>query len=76
MDDKEIYYSLANSGISWIDWLFDKAVYLLIRLSEATGLSYWEINVWIFVIIGPLTLIFSILLNIYLLKKLKKNNTK
>ena len=32
MNDKEIYYSYANSGIGWIDWVFDKSVFFLNRL--------------------------------------------
>ena len=72
MSNKETYESFANSGIYWINWIYDKAVNFLFFFSKATGISYEEINVWLFVIIGPLILISSIILNIYLIKKLNK----
>ena len=74
MSDKEIYYSYANSGIGWVDWFFDKSVFFLNRLSDFTGLTYWEINVLIFVILQPgLILIFFILWRLEKIKN-KKNN--
>ena len=44
---------MANSGIVWIDLVFDWCVTALVRLGEAVGLSYEEINVWLFVIAWP-----------------------
>tara|TARA_A100000172_G_scaffold78690_1_gene64577 strand:+ start:1318 stop:1512 length:195 start_codon:yes stop_codon:yes gene_type:complete len=38
----------ANSGIEWIDVSFDKAVEILYMIVDITGLSYEEINVFIF----------------------------
>jgi hypothetical protein len=36
-----------------MDAVFDDCVRLLVLLAQATGLTYKEINVWIFVILWP-----------------------
>ena len=73
MNKKEIYESVANSGIGWVDWIFDRTVDLLILLGKETGLGYTGINVLILIIV-LLIIFLSIGLNIYLFKKLKKNS--
>ena len=62
---------MANSGIVWIDITYDFCVLLLIEIAKMIGISYEEINVWLFVILLPLVLAVSIFLNIYLFRKLK-----
>ena len=48
----------ANSGINWIDKTFDICVKLLIDVADIMGITYEEINVWLFCVIWPiLTLI-------------------
>ena len=44
----------ANSGINWIDKTFDFCVKLLIDIANIMGITYEEINVWLFVVIWPL----------------------
>ena len=39
MSKKEIYESFADSGIGWVDWIFNKTVALLFLLGEETGLT-------------------------------------
>lgn len=41
---------MANSGIEWIDFLFDWAVIVLVETARLVGITYEEINVWLFVI--------------------------
>ena len=60
---------MANSGIYWIDITFDWCVNLLYKISYILGISYEEINIWLFVIIGPILFFISISLNYYLYKK-------
>ena len=60
---------LANSGIYWIDITFDWSVNLLYKVAGLLGISYEEINIWLFVIIGPISLLISIFLNYYFYKK-------
>ena len=45
---------MANSGIHWIDTVFNFCVVLLVDLANIIGITYEEINVWIFCIIWPL----------------------
>jgi hypothetical protein len=47
-----------RSGSGWIDALFDLCVDILMWLAALFGVSYNEINIWIFCVIWPiLTLI-------------------
>ena len=57
----------ADSNIGWVDNTFDRCIELLLILSNYLGITYEEINVWIFVVILPSVLIFSLLLNVYFL---------
>ena len=45
---------MANSGIVWIDETFNFCVRLLYEIGGILGISYEEINVWLFVIIWPI----------------------
>ena len=45
---------MTNSGIYWIDVVFDYCVKLLIDAASFLGITYEEINVWLFVVIWPL----------------------
>ena len=50
---------MGNSGIEWIDITFNWCVKLLYDLAAYIGISYEEINVYLFIIIHPLiTLMF------------------
>jgi hypothetical protein len=52
--------------------VFDQSVRILQLVSEQLGMTYQELNVWIFLIIEPI--VFGILLiKIYLLTKKLKN---
>lgn len=57
----------ADSNIVWVDNTFNKSVQLLLILSNYLGITYEEINVWLFVIILPSVLFISLLLNAYFL---------
>jgi hypothetical protein len=67
---------MANSGIYWIDVTFDFCVRLLYRAAEIMGITYEEINVWLFVVIGPILMIFSFAFNIYLILRLKQETLR
>ncbi len=45
---------MANSGIEWIDVIFNFCVYLLYNLGNLLGISYEEINILLFIVIWPL----------------------
>ena len=45
---------MASSGIPWIDSIFDWAVIALVEMAMFLGITYEEINVWLFCIAWPL----------------------
>lgn len=45
---------MANSGIEWIDTVFNFCVHFLYDIAGILGISYEEINVWLFCVIWPL----------------------
>ena len=63
---------MANSGIYWVDITFDWCVRFLYIVADLLGITYEEINIWLFVIIGPISLLISIFLNYYFYNKTKK----
>ena len=65
---------MANSGIYWIDITFDYCVRLLYQFAGMMGITYEEINVWLFVIILPTILLFSFTLNLYFILRLNQKN--
>lgn len=52
-----------------IDTIFMLCVYFLQWLAKKLGMTYNEVNVWLFCVICPLVTLVSVLLNIYLLLK-------
>ncbi len=44
----------ANSGIDWVDQTFDFCVKLLFDTAHVMGITYEEINVWIFCVLWPI----------------------
>ena len=54
-----------NSGIEWIDNLYDWCVLTLVEVSAIMGMTYEELNVYLFVIMFPLAIIISVLFNIF-----------
>ena len=45
---------MANRGIYWIDLVYDFCVRLLIDTARFLGITYEEINVWVFCVMWPL----------------------
>jgi len=70
---------MANSGIIWVDETFNFCVRLLYEIGGILGISYEEINVWLFVIIWPIAslLLFAevirLRLKLSLLKSQRRN---
>ena len=68
--------TMGGSGISWVDALFRYCVVLLVNMAKVIGISYEEINIWIFVIIQPVLIVFLFLWVLRLrtrIKRLKKS---
>ena len=62
---------MANSGILIIDFLFNLAVRWLYAWAEFFGITYEEINVWIFVVSWPLSMVVSAVWITHLIFKVK-----
>ena len=65
---------MRNSGIIWEDTVFNWCLRLLYNLVAVMGITNEEINVYFFVIIVPLVFLLSILLNIYLLLRIREDS--
>ena len=48
---------MGNSGIYWVDLVFNYCVKLLYDAASFVGISYEEINVWVFCILWPIATI-------------------
>ena len=44
---------MAHSGIHWIDVIYNWCIHLLVDSAKILGITYEEINVWLFVIAWP-----------------------
>ena len=64
--------TMGGSGISWVDALFRYCVVLLVNMAKVLGISYEEINIWIFVIIQPLLIAFLFLWVLRLRRRIKR----
>ena len=62
---------MADSGIVWIDYTFNLAVRWLYAWADFFGITYEEINVWIFVIGWPLQTVAMLGVIIWLIRRLK-----
>ena len=64
--------TIGDSGVYWVDELFKLCVIFLVDLSNLIGVSYEEINIWIFVIIWPLLTIYQTIRILVLNHKIRK----
>ena len=58
---------MGEKQLKKIDIIFYLCVHFLQWLAKKLGMTYNEVNVWLFCVILPLIMLASILLNIYLL---------
>ena len=64
--------TMGGSGIDWIDTVFRICVVLLVDLADLLGISYEEINIWIFVIIWPALTVLGLIWIIVLKFRVRK----
>lgn len=70
------YITMGESGIGWIDAVFRFCVIILVEAAKFIGISYEELNVWLFVIALPATILLSVTLNFILVIKLQRAKKK
>jgi hypothetical protein len=66
--------TMGESGIGWIDVLFKLCVIFLVDLADILGLTYEEINIYIFVIIWPCLTLYQTIRIIWLKRKFRKQD--
>lgn len=64
--------TMAGSGIEWVDITFNSCVILLAWIAGELGITYEELNIYLFVIIGPSIVLLQSLWIIWLLRRLKR----
>ena len=64
--------TMGESGIGWIDALFKLCVIFLVDLADLLGLTYEEINIYIFVIIWPCLTLYQTIRIMWLKSKLRR----
>lgn len=60
---------------TWIRNTFDWCVNILLSAADTIGVTYEALNVWVFVIIVPVVLVISLVVNIYFLWKSGQRKT-
>jgi hypothetical protein len=63
---------MANTGIIWVDWLFEGAVSALYWLAGLLGTTYEEVNVWLFCVAWPAITIVQTIWIIRLLRQKRR----
>ena len=64
--------TIVGSDINWIDAIFRYCVIMLVKIAKIIGISYEELNIWVFIVIQPL-IIFLLLMWVLILRKKLKN---
>jgi hypothetical protein len=64
--------TMGESGVEWIDGLFKLCVIFLVDLAEILGISYEEINIYIFVIIWPCLTLYQTFRILILRRRIRK----
>jgi hypothetical protein len=67
----EALNTLGASGDATIDYIFQMCVAFLSDLAKLIGISYEEINIWIFIVIWPILTVYLIARNFFLKRKVK-----
>lgn len=62
--------TMANSGIEWVDIVFNWCVRLLYDWATFFGITYEEINIWIFIVVWP---IFTLAMAAWIILLLRQN---
>ena len=66
--------TIGENGIGWIDGLFKLCVIFLVDFADLLGLTYEEINIYIFVIIWPCLTLYQTIRIFRLKRKIRKQD--
>ena len=62
---------MAGSGILWVDNLFNSCVLFLVQVASLLGVTYEELNVYLFCIAWPTITVYMMLRIMYLKWKIR-----
>lgn len=63
--------TMAGSGILWVDNLFNSCVLFLVQIASLFGVTYEELNVYLFCIAWPIITVYMIFRILYLRWKIR-----
>ena len=63
--------TMAGSGILWVDNLFNSCVLFLVQIASLLGITYEELNVYLFCIAWPTITVYLMLRIMYLKWKVR-----
>jgi len=63
--------TMAGSGILWVDNLFNSCVLFLVQIASLLGVTYEELNVYLFCIAWPTITVYMMLRIMYLKWKIR-----
>ena len=62
---------MAGSGILWVDNLFNSCVLFLVQIASLLGVTYEELNVYLFCIAWPIITVYMMFRILYLKWKIR-----
>lgn len=62
---------MAGSGILWVDNLFNSCVLFLVHIASLLGVTYEELNVYLFCIAWPIITVYMMFRILYLRWKIR-----
>ncbi len=62
---------MAGSGILWVDNLFNSCVLFLVQIASLLGVTYEELNVYLFCIAWPIITVYMMFRILYLRWKIR-----
>lgn len=62
---------MAGSGILWVDNLFNSCVLFLVQIASLLGVTYEELNVYLFCIAWPVITVYMMFRILYLRWKIR-----
>ncbi len=63
--------TMAGSGILWVDNLFNSCVLFLVHIASLLGVTYEELNVYLFCIAWPIITVYMMFRILYLRWKIR-----
>lgn len=63
--------TMAGSGILWVDYVFNSCVLVLAWLASILGITYEELNIYLFIVVWPSFTLYLMIRVMYLKWKIR-----